>query len=79
MKLDRLFYSNDPVLGSSFLFLPLALSDDLLTPELRGPASDKGCCCTGADCVGDSTMAGAAATEISFGAGAFLSLDCSQS
>jgi hypothetical protein len=73
----QFFYSNDPVLCSSFLFLPLALSDDLLTPELRGPASDKDCCCTEVDCVGGSTTSAAAAETVSFGAENFFSLDCS--
>ena len=46
-----IIYSNDPeplLGGFSFLFLPLALSDDRRTPELRGPASeavDCGCSC----------------------------------
>ena len=58
LKLEPSHYSKDPVLGESFLFLPRVLSDDLLTPELRGPASElaASCCCIR---VGVSTVFGA--------------------
>ena len=54
------FYSNDPTTsllpGASFLFLPLASSEDRRTPDLRGPASDAVHCSGGKKLIHGSNL-----------------------